>query len=290
MSWFTSFHFISNVILFKYLLSIKLSNTVEKMPSKVKSKAQQYKKKNLHYKKSKNQQQAQKQQHQESETESLSDKIETMSIVPERSSLFLSDVPLLLEIVKRNAIQKTELLGLIDGTHVYEVDGRKIEIIFKMKAQLPDDFLKWCFRLTESNMSELYKVSLKGWMPNMKKSSLKRTWGRYIIVKDVESKKDVAFVQFMFQVMNDRNTLRIYDLQIINELQGKGLGKILIGTLEKLCQVLNVEIILCKVLTNNHRAMAFFKKLKFERDYADDKADKYKDILSKRIFTGPPEN
>ncbi|KAK2168379.1 hypothetical protein LSH36_17g06030 [Paralvinella palmiformis] len=91
-----------------------------------------------------------------------------------------------------------------------------------------------------------------------------RAW--YLIARD-ETDKPVAFVHFRFDVDFDFEVLYCYEIQLIQAVRRKGLGKFLMQILELLAHKAQMKKVMCTVFNNNYASRAFFmEKLRYEVD------------------------
>jgi ribosomal protein S18 acetylase RimI-like enzyme len=141
-----------------------------------------------------------------------------------------------------------------------------------------------CFKLLENNMSHLYETSTLGWTPKKKQQELNRNWARFLMVRDCAAAgKFIGYAFFRFDEDYNRAALYCYELHIVEEYRGRGIGTHLITILEEMAKSFNLEILILTTLTNNEPALKFYEKLGFELDESNKKNERSFKILSKKF-------
>lgn len=157
-------------------------------------------------------------------------------------------------------------------------------IQLKFKKELTKEEQILFFGIVEKNMKKFFEKS-NSWDEKEKKDELKAEWMRFYIAYDEE--KLVGFASFRFDLDNDRKVVYLYELQVIKEYQGKGIGSFFIETLEDVCKLYKMDYLMLTVLKVNEKAKLFYQKNRFKIDKYDlsfDKVDVHYEILSKRIL------
>eukprot|EP01119_Soliformovum_irregulare_P009538 TRINITY_DN2294_c0_g1_i1.p1 TRINITY_DN2294_c0_g1~~TRINITY_DN2294_c0_g1_i1.p1 ORF type:complete len:146 (-),score=50.62 TRINITY_DN2294_c0_g1_i1:17-454(-) len=120
-------------------------------------------------------------------------------------------------------------------------------------------------------MEQMYKESW-GWDDAAKKRELKAENARYIIIHEKESRRPMGFVHFQFSMEEsmdrpDRETLYCWEIQLEEDVRGKGLGKFLMQLLELIGRKQEMQCIMLTCPKSNPRAIQFYKsKLGFTLD------------------------
>ncbi|DAZ99870.1 TPA: hypothetical protein N0F65_008613 [Lagenidium giganteum] len=146
------------------------------------------------------------------------------------------------------------------------------------------------FALFEANMKELYIQSSWGYDPAAKETELFEDDARYLIVRDTTREDDamVAFVHFRFVDDDGVQVLYIYDIQVADCMQRKGLGKFLVQVLQLVARKHGMKLVVLTVFKHNTSAMQFYReKLGFQIDETSpsasgDMTQSY-EILSKAV-------
>uniref|UniRef100_A0A0N5BFA1 N-alpha-acetyltransferase 40 n=1 Tax=Strongyloides papillosus TaxID=174720 RepID=A0A0N5BFA1_STREA len=161
--------------------------------------------------------------------------------------------------------------------------NKEVEFLFPWGTNLSDEETEWVFDLFKRNMLAMYQMSVDGWNENHKKQELFATTSRYVIAK-VEGKY-AGYVHYRFDIDGDLPVLYLYEIQIEENIQNKGLGGLLLSMLEKAAKNLDMKKVVCTVFAFNSQSLAFFHKNNYTTDdtcpVADDGVDYL--ILSKII-------
>jgi ribosomal protein S18 acetylase RimI-like enzyme len=169
----------------------------------------------------------------------------------------------------------------------YEKNGLDLVIEFRTGTKLGEEVSDWAFELVKKHMEEEYDNSGYGWDDYDKMDELNDQASRFLVVRERESKRPVAFVSFKFTLqgeIQDRMVgdpaLLVYDLQVEEACQRKGLGKHLMQMCELIARKQRMTHVMLGVTKCNEAAVAFITtKLKgFVRDdslmaSADDETD-----------------
>ena len=93
---------------------------------------------------------------------------------------------------------------------------------------------KFAFDITKANMRELYAATPAwGWNDSRKRSELFDSDSRFLIVRQRgEGGAPVAFAMFRFLIEGDADVLYVFELQLTDGVQRKGLGKHLMQLME----------------------------------------------------------
>ncbi|KAI0881408.1 acyl-CoA N-acyltransferase [Annulohypoxylon maeteangense] len=133
-------------------------------------------------------------------------------------------------------------------------------------GNLTTEDLEACFRLVEETSRADYESSLIGWKPDKKLTEMKSPELRYIIVKD-STGIIRGFTSLMPTYEEGEPVVYCYEIHLKPELQGAGLGRMLIGFLENVAvNTPPIEKVMLTCYLSNERALAFYKKAGFEKD------------------------
>jgi len=133
------------------------------------------------------------------------------------------------------------------------------------------------------NMKSLYEQSNWGWNEKNKRAEMLEDAAWYLLAKD-EDGAICGFSHFRYDMDYDDEVLYVYEIQIDQAYQRKGLGKFMMQVLEMLAFKADMRKIMLTVLKHNESATKFFKsQLKFEIDETNPAEDvqwneKYSDI------------
>ncbi|XP_070578837.1 N-alpha-acetyltransferase 40-like [Ptychodera flava] len=170
----------------------------------------------------------------------------------------------------------------------FDRNGLNLIIECVRVTELDRDTTDWAFNLTKVNMQDLYESSSWGWKDRDKKEELTDDRAWYVIARNLDGQA-VAFVHMRFDIDYDDEVLYCYEIQLMKEVQRKGLGKFLMQILGLIAHKTNMKKVMLTVFKNNIASSEFFKKvLKYEIDETDQSSqyplDDYDyEILSKQI-------
>ncbi|XP_072023902.1 N-alpha-acetyltransferase 40-like [Amphiura filiformis] len=145
-------------------------------------------------------------------------------------------------------------------------NGLTLSIECSRVTDMDKDSIDWAFNLTKANMQTLYEQSNWGWTEREKREEMEHDKAWYLVAKDQDGCHQ-GFAQFRFDMDFDDEVLYCYEIQILNEVRRKGLGKFLMQILELIAHKTQMKKVMCTVFQNNKTATAFFtKNLKYVID------------------------
>ncbi|KAK3391492.1 acyl-CoA N-acyltransferase [Sordaria brevicollis] len=147
--------------------------------------------------------------------------------------------------------------------------SHKYSISLVSSGKLSPEELKACFDLVKETSYDDYQNSKSKWQPRKKMEEMKSPELRYILVKDTstESGSIRAFTSLMPTYEEGQPVVYCYEIHLKPELQGSGLGSLLVGF--HVIVAANLPPITKVMLTcflSNKRALGFYKKHGFEKD------------------------
>ncbi|XP_062518628.1 N-alpha-acetyltransferase 40-like isoform X3 [Corticium candelabrum] len=148
----------------------------------------------------------------------------------------------------------------------FDRNGLSLSIECKRVSELSRDDLDWAFRLTKSNMQDLYELGGWKWHDGKTKGEMEDENCWFLIARKAGC--PVAFVNFRYE-LGDEDVEICYcnEIQLEEHCRSKGLGKFLLQILELLCHKAKMRKIVCTVLKANDRSMNFFQnKMKYSAD------------------------
>ncbi|KAH8682758.1 acyl-CoA N-acyltransferase [Xylariales sp. PMI_506] len=126
--------------------------------------------------------------------------------------------------------------------------------------------LAMCFGLIEETSKEHYESSSRGWKPRGKMTEMKSNELRYILVKDYDG-NICGFTSLMPTFEEGQPVIYCYEIHLKAEVQGTGLGKHLMGFQESVAaHTPDVNKVMLTCFLKNENALAFYRKLGFEKD------------------------
>ncbi|XP_022099441.1 N-alpha-acetyltransferase 40-like isoform X2 [Acanthaster planci] len=148
----------------------------------------------------------------------------------------------------------------------YNRNGLNLTIECCRSTSLDEQMLDWAFDLTKKNMQTLYETSSCGWRPREKREELTDDRAWYLIARETDG-TPVGLIHFRFDMDFDDEVLYCYEIQLVEEVRRKGLGKFLMQILSLLAYKTHMKKVVLTVFKRNVTACDFFRDiLKFEID------------------------
>ncbi|KAH9986260.1 acyl-CoA N-acyltransferase [Xylariaceae sp. FL0662B] len=143
---------------------------------------------------------------------------------------------------------------------------KKFSLSLTRSGNLTKDDLKSCFKLVEETSRADYEASSIGWRPAKKITEMKSPELRYIMVKDAAGHVR-GFTSLMPTYEEGEPVIYCYEIHLKPELQGTGLGKILISFLERIAaNTPPIDKVMLTCFLSNQKALGFYKRSGFEKD------------------------
>ncbi|KAH0791146.1 N-alpha-acetyltransferase 40 [Histomonas meleagridis] len=165
---------------------------------------------------------------------------------------------------KRQLIREAEacedLLADIPMFKNFNKNGLKCTV--KSYIACPDEYKDWVFNLTSRHMKTYYENTW-GWSDKNKRTELFEESSRYLIAID-DQERPIGFIHIRFEFELKETTLYVYELQIEDEFQRKGLGLFLMQAAEFIALKKKMESVMLTVFKENTGARAFYRKLHYK--------------------------
>ncbi|PIK62498.1 putative N-alpha-acetyltransferase 40 [Apostichopus japonicus] len=157
-------------------------------------------------------------------------------------------------------------MSLVVPFKKYDRNGLTVLIDCHKMPECAPDTVDWALSLLSTNMKSLYEQSSWGWKEREKREEI--TDDRVLLlVARGEDQNPVGFVHFRFDMDFDDEVLYCYEIQLVEEVRRKGLGKFLIQILEMLAYQTQMKKVMLTVFKHNKEANSFFvNQLKYEID------------------------
>jgi GNAT superfamily N-acetyltransferase len=175
----------------------------------------------------------------------------------------------------------------------FDRNGLDVEFEFVAGSSLPLEVSDFAVDLTRDNMEEVYDSSGYGWDDMDKMEEICDDASRFLIIRETGGEnKLVGFAHFRFTLsgevreeMAGEPTVLIFDVQLIPEVQRKGLGKHIMQTLELIGRGQKMTYMMAPIVNGNDCALGLFNsKLKgFESDEGHDPDGDHRQVFSKCI-------
>ncbi|KAG9240455.1 acyl-CoA N-acyltransferase [Calycina marina] len=137
---------------------------------------------------------------------------------------------------------------------------REFEVSLSSASALSEADFEACFELISETSSTDYKTSQDGWKPKAKRKEMKLLDLKYLLVKDEEGVK--AFTSLMPTYEDGIQVVYCYEIHLKPELQGTGLGSVLMGHLEEIAaKIPGTERAMLTCFLANERGVRFYEKL-----------------------------
>ncbi|CAD6186772.1 unnamed protein product [Caenorhabditis auriculariae] len=164
-------------------------------------------------------------------------------------------------------------------------DGEVISFEMSWATNLPQETADWAFDLFKENMFEMYSMSQWGWDPESKKNELGATTARFLIAKNEKGER-IGYAHYRFDIDHDCAVLYCYEIQVLESYQKKGVGSIILKTLETLAEKTGMEKVMATVFAFNVKSLCFFHKLGYVNDVSCPDENQGLDylILSKNVL------
>ncbi|CAI2354600.1 unnamed protein product [Caenorhabditis sp. 36 PRJEB53466] len=165
----------------------------------------------------------------------------------------------------------------------HTTEGEIISFDYMWATHVTDEDFEWVFSLFKSNMQSMYQMSQWGYDENSKRNELRATTARFIFAKNSMGEK-IGFLTYRFVVDTGLPVAYCWELQILPGYQKKGIGGMMLDTLERLSSKTGMEKVLATVFLYNSPSLGFFHKHGYSSDETcppDDSGLDYA-ILSKK--------
>jgi ribosomal protein S18 acetylase RimI-like enzyme len=125
----------------------------------------------------------------------------------------------------------------------------------------PDEYRDWVFAITMRHMQRYYETSW-GWSEKNKRQELFEEHSRYLIA--VTDDHPIGFIHIRFEFESQSVMLYVYELQIEDEYQRKGLGRFLMQAAEFIALKRKMERVMLTVFKANTASRDFYRKMNYQ--------------------------
>ncbi|KAL6837624.1 acyl-CoA N-acyltransferase [Trichoderma camerunense] len=151
-------------------------------------------------------------------------------------------------------------------TWTHPLTQKTYSLEFLSSHELSKDDFRTCFGIIETTSGVDYKNSSVGWHPAMKRKEMKSPDLRYILVKD-DGGAVKGFTSLMPTFENHEPVLYCYEVHLLPELQGSGLGKYLMNQLITIAEnIPSTKKVMLTCFTSNVNGLKFYEKIGFTKD------------------------
>ncbi|XP_046401768.1 N-alpha-acetyltransferase 40 [Ischnura elegans] len=164
-----------------------------------------------------------------------------------------------------SANSQVDPLSSFSAFKKFTKNGLNLDLECKPVGLIDDETLEAMFNLEKNNMKSFYDDCSWGWNDKKKKAEMCEESARYLIARDQEG-TPVAFSHFRFDLDYGDPVLYCYELQLVESVRRKGLGKFMMQILELFAFSANLHKVILTILKHNPGATEFYKALKYELD------------------------
>ncbi|CAF2116748.1 unnamed protein product [Rotaria magnacalcarata] len=162
----------------------------------------------------------------------------------------------------------SDLYNFIVQSSVTQQHDHQIKIYHSV--ELSNEYRKQIIELFEINMKTLYEQSSVGYDFVEKQEELFSDQSRFLLILSSSTKDLLAFAHFRFDMDYQSHVLYVYELQVNRNVQGQGLGQLMIEQMKILCRKARMSKIVLTVHKVNKKAIKFYmEKCQFEIDITD---------------------
>ena len=159
-----------------------------------------------------------------------------------------------------DAQEMTDLLAEIPMFKKFDRNGLKCNVT--AYTSCPEELRDWVFELTARHMREFYEKTW-GWSDKNKRRELFEPEARYLIAT-LEDGKNIGFIHIRFELDQGAPILYVYELQVEDEYQRKGLGRFLMQAAEFIALKRKMEAVLLTVFKENIGSRQFYYNMKYQ--------------------------
>ena len=141
------------------------------------------------------------------------------------------------------------------------VNSSQYIIRFNTASNIHPEDLEACFKLVEFTSSLDYKSSSVGWSATQKREEMADPDMKYLLLTDGTSYKVDGFLSFMLTREDELPVIYCYEIHISPDLQGRGIGRKLMGLMENIGQQAGVKGSMLTVFTKNEVARKMYERM-----------------------------
>eukprot|EP00898_Chlorokybus_atmophyticus_P001918 jgi/Chlat1/2727/Chrsp182S08757 len=158
------------------------------------------------------------------------------------------------------AYAKANLLAEFAAFSVFERSGLALKLELKRSSELNGESRSWIMGVLETNMAPQYA---KTWQEVKKLKAREMVEGDalYIVARDAKTDERTAFAQFRFVIEEDIEVLYVYELQLMEDVLRKGLGRHLMMLMELLARKNAMRGVMLTVQKRNAAALAIYERM-----------------------------
>ncbi|KAI9825868.1 MAG: hypothetical protein M1832_000809 [Thelocarpon impressellum] len=125
-----------------------------------------------------------------------------------------------------------------------------------------------CFTLLSATSKADYEASSVGWRPGEKRREMRLPDLKYLLVADRQGRV-MAFTSFMLTYEDGHEVVYVYEIHLLPELRGCGLGSVMMDVVERLGRSVGVSKAMLTVFLANEAGVRFYERMGYiEDDYS----------------------
>lgn len=154
--------------------------------------------------------------------------------------------------------------------------GRDLDIITAYSESLKATeagLLDACFNLIKASSAGDYQGSEMKWSPSKKRKEMLLPDMRYLVIKEKEATREgspsravCGFISFMITYEDGYEVVYVYEIHLVPEFRGQGVGKVLLGMVEEIGRKVGVEKCMLTVFKANEGAVRWYHRMGYAVD------------------------
>jgi ribosomal protein S18 acetylase RimI-like enzyme len=138
-----------------------------------------------------------------------------------------------------------------------------VEVLERRKNE---DILEKCFKLIEETSADDYRNSEIKWSASQKRKEMRLPDMKYLVYRHRETGQVIGFTSFMVTYEDGYEVVYVYEIHLLQDWQGKGLGKRLMSIVDIISSKVGVGKIMLTVFKANTKAIQWYDKLGYTED------------------------
>lgn len=174
-----------------------------------------------------------------------------------------------------NQLSRDEFYSKYVHSILAALPGQDHSITFETSKSLASTDFQTCFELLEETSATDYKRSSKGWSRKDKKAEMRDARMKYLLLHQNSTGSDdpspltgekslLGFLSFMLDMEDEIDVAYCYEIHLAEGARGRGLGKLLMRTMENIGDAIPMSKAMLTVFTSNVSARAFYESQGYE--------------------------
>jgi ribosomal protein S18 acetylase RimI-like enzyme len=158
-----------------------------------------------------------------------------------------------------DADSKQDLLADLPTFRHFDRNGLVCDVF--AHSTFPPEYRDWAFEIISRHMRHLYEGAW-GWSDTKKRQELFGERSRYLIA--VKDTRPIGFIHIRFEMEERESVLYVYELQIEDQYQRKGLGRFLMQAAEFISFKNGLDGVQLTVFIANAAARTMYQGMKYQ--------------------------